>query len=87
MTDADKSAGREQHKLHDVKPVTFQRFLISDDGEQVVFEVRYKSNNACNLAVGWLGLSLTMHLFLQASEEAAKVRRTLGKSDDLDATA
>ena len=87
MTDADNFAGRKQYKLDDVKPVTFERFLISDDGEKIVFEVRDKKNNTGHISVDWLGLSRAMHLFIKAAEDASKVRRTLGKSDDFDGSA
>ena len=83
----DKSTRKTTYNLDNVKPVTFERFLISGDGEQIVFEVHDRSGNIGHIAVDWLRLSPTMHLFIRAAEEAAKVRQKLGKSDDFDASA
>ncbi len=72
------------YKIENVKSVTFESFAISDDGEQIVFEVRDKSSNAGHIAVDWLKLSLVVQLFGRAAENASEVRGSLGKSDDFD---
>ena len=72
------------HRIEDVKPVTFERFMISDDGEKIIFEVHDKSGNAGHIAVDWLNLSITVQMIRRAAEKASEVRQSLGKSDDFD---
>lgn len=68
--------------LHDVKPVSFEQYHISEDGEQIVFTVHGKGGGVGHIAIDWLKLSLAIQLIQQAGEEAAEVRAHLGKSDD-----
>ena len=72
------------YKIEDVKSVTFERYMISDDGEKIVFEVRDKPGNVGHIAVDWIKLSLIVQLIGRAAEKASEVRRSLGKSDDFD---
>ena len=69
-------------QVPDVKPISFERFNPSTDGELIVFEVRDKAGNKAHIAVDWLALTTTVQLFGRAAEAAAKVRKSLGKSDD-----
>jgi hypothetical protein len=71
-----------EQKIQDVKALSFQRFVISADGELLVFEVHDKAGNKANIAIDWLSLTTTVQLFGRAAEAAAKARKTLGKSDD-----
>ena len=73
-----------RYKIDNVKPVTFERFAISDDGEKIIFEVRDKSGNVGHISVDWLKLSLIVQMIGQAAKKAMEVRRSLGKSDDFD---
>jgi hypothetical protein len=68
--------------IPDVKPITFERFYVSKDGELLIFELRDKSGNKGHISVNWLALTTTVQLIGRAAEAAAKIRKSLGKSDD-----
>ena len=70
------------YDLADVKAVTFDRCMVSDDGELLIFEVRDKRGNKGHIAVDWLKLGLTAQLLRNAAEKGAERRKSLGKSDD-----
>ncbi len=70
--------------ITDVKPVTFETFHISEDGEKVVFEVRDKAGNSGHIAIDWLKLSTMVQLIGRAAEKASEVRRAIGKQDLFD---
>jgi hypothetical protein len=69
-------------QISDVKPITFERFDISADGELLIFEVCDKRGNKGHIAIDWLKLGITVQLLCRAAERGADARRTLGKSDD-----
>lgn len=71
-------------ELKNVKPITFERFMISDDGESVIFELHDKSGNVGHITVKWLNLSIVAQMLGQVAEKAASVRNSLGKTDDFD---
>lgn len=71
-------------KIDNVKPVTFERYMISNDGETIIFELHDKSGNVAHIAVDWLNLCLVVQLIGRAGEKASQVRSSLGKSDDFD---
>lgn len=73
--------------IQDVKPVTFEKFMISEDGEQVVFEIRDRSGQSGHIAINWLNLAITVQLFGRAAEKASERRGSLGKSDLFDGSA
>ncbi len=73
-----------KYKIDNVKPVTFKRFIISDDGEKIIFEVHDKADKVGHIAVDWLDLGFTDQLIGRAAEAGAKARRALGKSDIFD---
>lgn len=75
---------QQSPEIKDVKPVTFESFKISADGEQVIFELCDKSGNTAYIAVEWLKLGLTVQLIGRAAEKALEARRSLGKSDLFD---
>jgi hypothetical protein len=64
--------------------VTFERLVISSDGEMIVFEVRDGTGNVGHIGIDWLALSTTVQLIGRGAEEASKARRLLGKSDNFD---
>jgi hypothetical protein len=70
------------NQIDDVKPVTFERFDVSADGELLIFQVRDKRGNNGHIAIDWLTLGLTSQFLSQAAEKGAQVRQSLGKSDD-----
>jgi hypothetical protein len=74
----------ESRAIADVKPVTFQRFDISTDGETIVFELRQTGGGVGHIGIKWLDLSLAVQLIGQAAEKSSEVRRSLGKSDNFD---
>ena len=68
--------------IPNVKPVTFRRFAVSDDGEMIVFEVDDRKGSKGHIGISWLSLSETVQLIGRGAEAAAEARRRLGKSDD-----
>jgi hypothetical protein len=67
--------------LKDVKPITFEHFVISADGDQVVIQVKDKAGGIGHIALNWLHLGIASQLIIRAAEDASKVRRLLGKDD------
>ena len=56
------------YEISDVKPITFERFFVQDDGERIIFEIRDKNGIAGHIAVDWLNLGLTVQLIGRAAE-------------------
>ena len=77
-------AKQPSYEIENVKSVTFDHFVISDDGENIVFAVRDRPGNVGHIAVDWLHLSIVVQLFDQAAKKASEVRQSLGKSDKFD---
>ena len=75
---------KPKYKISDVKPVTFERFFVQDDGERIIFEIRDKNGVTGHIAVDWRNLGLTAQLIGRAAEKGAEIRRTLDKSDIFD---
>lgn len=73
----------KKQEIPNVKPVTFESYLISADGEQVIFEVKDRAGNKGHIALDWLKLSQTVQLIGRGAEEAASIRQKLGKADYL----
>ncbi len=74
-------------QIADAKAVKFSGYIISNDGETIVFEVTQEDGNVGHIAVSWLHLSMVVQLIERAAEKASEIRRTIGKSDHLDVTA
>lgn len=72
------------YKISDVKPVTFEKFHVSDDGELVIFEIHDKAGNLGHIGVQWLQLSNLVQLIGRAAEKASEARRATGKEDWFD---
>ena len=68
--------------IPDVKAITFERFIVSTDGEQLVFMVRDRLGAQGHIAINWLALSNTVQMIHRAAEKGAEVRSALGKSDN-----
>ena len=71
----------KRKEIADVKPVTFEQFSISDDGEMLIFEVHDKSGNVGHIGINWLHLSVMVQLIGRAAEKASEARHSMGKSD------
>jgi len=72
------------YEISDVKLITFERFLIQDDGERIIFEIKDRHGTVGHIAVDWLNLGLTVQLIGRAAEAGAEARRALDKSDMFD---
>lgn len=77
-------AKKPTNTMHNVKPITFENYLVSEDGEQVVFELHQKSGGIGHISVNWQHLSLVIQVITRAAEAAAKTRLALGKNDNFD---
>ncbi len=74
------------YRISDVKPVTIENSAVSADGEGIIFTVKDPRGGTGHIMISWSHLPLALQVMTRGAEKCAEVRKTLGKSNHLDAS-